>query len=331
MFLLLGIGADDCFYVFVDAWKQAAVVLGSNVDLESRMAWTYRRAVRAMSVTSFTTAIAFFCTASSPIMPISSLGIWAGLLVLLQSVLVITVFPSAIIIWHRFWRKHRWYRCWRRHDPDGEENEQEVSTSSAYVRGIEEEQSGLGWDQREHTSDEESGSVHRKRFAARKDGELRPIERFFNGPWTKLTRVARWPLVVLGVVLFGVSIWLATLLEIPVESERFLPENHPLILASDLFTKGFPSFDGFENVAIRAIWGLSGIDRSKTNKYVPDDLGEPMFNTSFSLLSKVAQQRILEACDFFSDTAKELVTNSSTIENKIDCLAARLSEMAKGL
>ena len=188
------------------------------------------------------------------------------------------------------------------------------------MRGIEEEQSGIGWDQREHTSDEESGSVHRKRFAARKDGELGPIERFFNGPWTKLTRVARWPLVVLGVVLFGVSIWLATLLEIPVESERFLPENHPLILASDLFTKGFPSFDVFENVAIRAIWGLSGIDRSKTNKYVPDDLGEPVFNTSFSLLSKVAQQLILEACDFFSDPAKEFVTNSSTIENKVDCL-----------
>ena len=88
VFLILGIGADDVF-VFVDAWKQAAVVLGANVSLEKRMAWTYRRAVRAMSVTSFTTAVAFFTTAFSPIMPISTIGVWSGCTVLLQFLCVL--------------------------------------------------------------------------------------------------------------------------------------------------------------------------------------------------------------------------------------------------
>ena len=82
MYLVLGIGADDLF-VFFDAWLQSGdaeqAISGS---LLTRMDYSFRRSASAMFTTSFTTAIAFIATASSPVMPISAFGFFAACTVL---------------------------------------------------------------------------------------------------------------------------------------------------------------------------------------------------------------------------------------------------------
>lgn len=191
---------------FTDAWKQAAVALGPDADLEARMTWSYKRAVKAMLVTSFTTSVAFFSTVGSPIMPISSLGIWAGLLILLQFVLVVTIYPSALILWQNFWRVRKWWRCFRL--------PKEVKTEEN-----QEDYCGL------------KGFFKRRKTA---EGELRWIERFFNGPWTRITYISRWPLFLFGAALMGIAIWLTTRLDTPREQEKFLPDSNPIIKATDL-------------------------------------------------------------------------------------------------
>ena len=98
IFIVLGISADNVF-VFIDAWRQSARV-GNNLLRDSkykRMAYSFRRASRAIAVTSSTTAAAFFANFFSPIMPIKSFGIFAGIVVLVNYVLTIMVFPSAVI------------------------------------------------------------------------------------------------------------------------------------------------------------------------------------------------------------------------------------------
>lgn len=98
IFIVLGISADNVF-VFIDAWRQSARV-GNNLLRDSkykRMAYSFRRASRAIAVTSSTTAAAFFANYFSPIMPIKSFGIFAGILVLINYVLTIMVFPSAVV------------------------------------------------------------------------------------------------------------------------------------------------------------------------------------------------------------------------------------------
>lgn len=77
IFLVIGIAADDIF-VFIDAWKQSEHVgpdaMAKDGDgkaiLKRRMAYSFRRSARAMSITSSTTAAAFFANLFSPIMPI---------------------------------------------------------------------------------------------------------------------------------------------------------------------------------------------------------------------------------------------------------------------
>jgi hypothetical protein len=77
VYLVLGIGADDLF-VFFDAWLQSGYAPPEiSRCVLTRMDYAYRRAAGAMFTTSFTTAIAFIATASSPIMPISAFGYYA--------------------------------------------------------------------------------------------------------------------------------------------------------------------------------------------------------------------------------------------------------------
>ena len=98
IFLVIGIAADDIF-VFIDAWKQSKFV-GKEViqgDAKKRMAYSFRRGVRAMTVTSSTTAVAFFSNAFSPIMPIRSFGIFTGVLIPINFFLVVMIMPPAVI------------------------------------------------------------------------------------------------------------------------------------------------------------------------------------------------------------------------------------------
>eukprot|EP01083_Nonionella_stella_P149835 476462_1 len=116
IFLILGIGADDVF-VFVDAWVQSAHFVPMRSDnvqvwLVERMDFAYRRAAKAMIVTTATTFFAFMATATSPIMPISAFGLWAGCVVLLNYCMVISLFPAVLSYWYQNIRpKERCPKC----------------------------------------------------------------------------------------------------------------------------------------------------------------------------------------------------------------------------
>lgn len=297
IFLILGIGADDVF-VFTDAWKQSAVVLGSDATLEDRMTWTYRRAVKAMSVTSFTTSVAFFVTAFSPIMPISTLGIWAGLLILLQFVLVITIYPCATIIWYQFWRVRKWTNCLKAPKQDSEVTKASESTPSSEKLGL------------------FSKLLKRRK---RNEHEYRPIEKFFNGPWTRWMNASRIPILVVGLVLVAGSIYFATRLETPIEQEKFLPDSFPAQNALNLLRTAFPVIDGSTKTRVIITWGIEGIDRRGTSRYNPLDIGKSKLDPQFSMRSSSGQQRILEACKYFSDESKGLLTTEPTLNVKKTC------------
>lgn len=62
------------------------------------MAITFRRASKAMLATSSTTSAAFLATGFSSIMPISSFGFYAGILIPINYLLVILFFPALLIL-----------------------------------------------------------------------------------------------------------------------------------------------------------------------------------------------------------------------------------------
>ena len=101
IYIVLGIAADDIF-VFFDAWKQSEHVDPEILDTkEKRLAYSWRRAVKAMAVTSSTTAVAFFANAFSPLLNIAAFGIFAGIIVPINYFLVVMIFPPAVIIYEK--------------------------------------------------------------------------------------------------------------------------------------------------------------------------------------------------------------------------------------
>ena len=97
-FVIMGIGADDIF-VFVDAWRQAKALAFD--DEHERFAYAYTRAVTAMTVTSATSAMAFFATALSPIPAVMCFGLTMGIIVLVDFAFVITWFPACVLVYER--------------------------------------------------------------------------------------------------------------------------------------------------------------------------------------------------------------------------------------
>ena len=91
-----------CLCSFVDAWKQSRATCSSELE---RLRFSYHRASRSVFNTSFTTAFAFGATALSPIMPISSFGIYAALAIILNYLFVCTATPCEVLVYHRRWSK----------------------------------------------------------------------------------------------------------------------------------------------------------------------------------------------------------------------------------
>lgn len=100
IFIVLGIAADNIF-VLIDAWRQSAYIKEFKGSIHMRMSYSWKRAVRAIAVTSSTTSVAFLANAFSPLMPIRSFGIYAAIIIPVNYALMVFLFPSAIIYYEQ--------------------------------------------------------------------------------------------------------------------------------------------------------------------------------------------------------------------------------------
>jgi predicted RND superfamily exporter protein len=101
MFVIMGIGADNVF-VYYGTWTGSKFHdFPSGAD---RVSHVYGHAVNAMFVTSTTTCISFFSNMSSSFVGVRAFGIFAGLLVLVNFLMVGTFFPAAVLYYEKSWQ-----------------------------------------------------------------------------------------------------------------------------------------------------------------------------------------------------------------------------------
>lgn len=93
IFIIIGIGADDCF-VFLDIWKEYET---KSVDTVQRLSATWAHAGKAMLVTSLTTFSAFLTNLNSDFSFIQAFGAYCALIVLLNYIMVMTFFPAVVL------------------------------------------------------------------------------------------------------------------------------------------------------------------------------------------------------------------------------------------
>ena len=193
IFLILGIGADDVF-VFVDAWRQSPTFVGD--DLVDRMSFTYRRASKAMVVTTATTFFAFIATGLSPLLPISAFGFWAACVVAMNYVLVITLFPAILSWWYQHVKSRERLFCCNKCQKD----------DIIITKDIQD--------------DDQIDPVE-----TLLKGEGRCVEKFFRDKWFWFLSKAKWILIAITLCIMGVAAWQASKISpLSKQEEFFLPD-----------------------------------------------------------------------------------------------------------
>mmetsp|Transcript_41002 Transcript_41002/g.67287 ORF Transcript_41002/g.67287 Transcript_41002/m.67287 type:complete len:997 (-) Transcript_41002:632-3622(-) len=264
LFVVAAIGADDIF-IFMDAYKQSQYHLDILVDLETRMSWVYRRTGTAMAITSATTCAAFLCTLITPLTSLQSFGIFAAVVIFIDYVLVMTLFCTAVIIYHDRFENSAVFGCCC---PCGRVTP--TNTDEARV-----------------ALENSDGEIKRDR-----------VSEFFKVQVAGFIKVPlhRLILCVMFLTWLGIAIWQASLIEATKENEQFLDEDHPLQKSISILDKQFPTADDDLGLKVYYVWGVDEVDRKGVNRLLdPEYYGSPNF--SGLQFNEQCQTDLLTFCD----------------------------------
>lgn len=274
LYIVAAIGADDIF-IFMDAYKQSAYHEDKRIleSLETRMSWVYRRTGNAMAITSATTCSAFLCTLITPLAGVRAFGVFAALVIFIDYVLVMTLFCTAVVIYHnKFETPGCCTSC-----ASGCKNIDPSPTMKAL----------------ENVADPTEQS---------EDGEEQPsgdrVTEFFRNKVSGFIAVPKHRLA-LGLaftIWIIVAIIAATKLEATKEAEQFLSEDHPLQKSVKILNDGFSRAENDIGLMVYFAWGIEDVDRSGVNLLRdPEFLGKSQFTESFEF-NEQCQREILNQC-----------------------------------
>ena len=260
LFIVAAIGADDIF-IFMDAYKQSQYDLDILTDLETRMSFVFRKTGSAMMITSATTCAAFLCTLITPLSSIQSFGIFAACVILIDYLLVMSLFCTAVVIYHdRFESRARCGCCC----PCGIQNPSVTENAKARIEG------------------NNGNEIKRDRVS---DFFRTKVSSFVQKPLNRLL------LALIFIPWIGISIWQATKIEATKENEQFLSEEHPLQKSITILDKEFPTASDDLGMKTYFVWGLGLVDRSGVNRLLdPDNFGVPTFEAGFDFNNECQMQ-----------------------------------------
>jgi len=271
VFVILGIGADDMF-VMTDAWVQSTHLYKSDLE---RMSYTFNRAAKAMLLTSFTTACAFFATAVSRILVIKAFGVWAGLVIIFNYLYFITMYPSLIMIQH-YYKGIRCcfcgYSC-----PCNCCKEDELE--SKLDTNIEDGENPVPRPSEHHDIQK----------------EYRWIESFFKDRFSNVIVDNKYSILAIFMVIAGVGIYALTTLQAPQGAEEIWREGTKYDEYWKLITEDVYSDPQYQNTEVVTFWGVKDIDRSNYGPWQSGG-GDVVWDESFDLKSSEAQHHIYDFC-----------------------------------
>lgn len=247
-----------------------------------------------MLLTSATTSLAFLCTVISPIAGTKSFGIFASLVIFFDYILVMSLFCTAVIIYHDRLEGEGGYcscYCCVKNDP----SPTELALSK--------------FNNNDGPVDDRITYFFREKFTK---FILRPKSRFFV-----FTTMLAWIIV---------ASWYTSKLEPTRTAEQALSEDHPLQRGATILNEKFPKTQKDRGTKVHFIWGLREADRSGVNQlYDPDFIGTPSFVEDFSF-NEQCQVKMLDVCERLKiDTTFEtLIKKNNQGLRNVECFVEEL-------
>lgn len=196
-----------------------------------------------MSVTSLTTAAAFYANIFSPVMPIKAFGIFAGTLIPMNFFLVVIMMPPAIILFEENF-KYKFCFCMKRYTEDGGQELNEMNDPDIL------------------------------------NPELTFVSKliiFFDQIWNSFVFKARYIILIFSVVWFIVACYFTSRMGPQTEQPNFLSDDNPVWKPVAILSSEFPQ-DAERYSDVTIYWGVGDIDRTGEKLWDPDFIGEISFN-----------------------------------------------------
>ena len=307
IFIILGIGADDIF-VLADAWKQSAADVpkipaseGQAYEIDwfkARLRYAYVRTAEAVLNTSFTTFAAFCATAigSAGVLPIMTFGVYSAVCVAVNYFFVISLTPPMLVIeelrLRRYKRADRTKCCWPI-------TFMGCCGCCSCCPG-----STCAWVDAEPPSETPKSLDDSAPEVAAEDRMQRAVKKYIE----VIEKPGVAPVLTGGfAVLAVIMAWRASMLEPPLEQEKWLPADHMFTQCQDLIQEKFLSAGSDDYAEMKVVWGMKDISRTKYNMYEPAiNRGEVKFDGAFDPTDADAQAAMLEACTLLESwTCKE--------------------------
>jgi predicted RND superfamily exporter protein len=309
IFIVCAIGADDIF-VFMDAYKQSAYKGPAvNANIATRLSWVWRKSGLAMAITSATTCAAFLCTCFSPMAETRSFGIFAALVILWDYLLVMSLFCSAVIVYHDYFER----------DP----------LCSVPLC--------CGCCVQDCNCSKQSPSPTEKILSSFHDNRVIPQDRvtsFFSGPVTKFICGIKQRILVFICFLAWIipAVVYVTKLEPTKTAEQFLRSDHPLQYSITILQSEFPTSSEDRGLPIFFAWGINVLDQGGVNQLMdPNFVGRVNLDSGFKYTEE-CQRKIMDACDDLkydrSPKRLELMKRAEDGFSEIRCAAWDFAEFA---
>lgn len=246
IFVVFALGAGDVF-VAVDKFKNARLV-HPHASTEHVAAVALPDAALAMFLTTVTTALAFFATAICPVAPIKMFAIFCGLLILFDYIMnILLVFP-ALCIYDRAIKakEHKGANC--------------CITIACCGGQAAEDQVGI---QASDIDVEVTSDILKEN-----EVKLSLIRRILTAFYEILHRL-RWPLAVVCLAGFAVSVYFATTLKLPTSGDVRLLSDKNQFEQNFLWRQKLMSSTLQKSGGSRAymIWGVSPADSGNKSEY----------------------------------------------------------------
>lgn len=288
VYVILGIGMDNIF-VFCDQFHHQK----HEKEFDVRMQKTFNIASRAMFTTSCTTFISFISTASSVFPAVSTFGIFAALLVLMNFIAVITFFPAVYAVYHTRIRFYWWDHpslllCCKR---DG--LEEELKNKPAAEEGEEsKEEDELNKEGDETVAAEAEGESEEKEAA---------LVTFFRDTWAPLMVKLRYPILIFYLAIFIAAVVGTTQLNPDEGAPNTLPSGNNYKEYPEKLLQYFARAGNPRAIEVRWVSGIDPdvpLDRTGTDDTNVTDYGEPQFLdcSTYNPATPAAQVWSLQTC-----------------------------------
>ncbi|KAK3750726.1 hypothetical protein QZH41_017279 [Actinostola sp. cb2023] len=270
VFIILGIGADDVF-VFLDTWR------GSDErgfpNLAAKLSFVYRRAASAMFITSFTTMVAFTTSVFSPLLGVSTFGIFSALLVFVNYCSVITFLPTVVITYELYWKDWRW-NCF----------------------------TPLGWTEKEesHRNELEIEQIQQEPHWTEKFQQPhKHVVKFLGGIFYDYVighKVVRWFILSIFAVIISFSVFFAIKLTPDEDQVAVWGKGTNWYSIKELRRSAFKPSQEDKVIKVNLIWGLKPQNRDACHYTDYKCKGTTVFDESFDVNPPPCQMALLEFC-----------------------------------